>query len=125
MRITQILKGALLGVALLMAITAFASNKGSISFAENLMVGNQTLKAGDYSVRWDGNGPNVQLNIMKGNKVVATTPARLVDSNRPFNNDAAITTTNSDGSKSLAGLELTGKKFTIEIGQEGAADGTK
>lgn len=125
MRITQTLKVALLGIALLMAVTAFASNKGSISFLEDLTVGNQTLKAGDYSFRWDGNGPNIQLNIVQGSKVVATTPARLVESNRPFNNDAAITTTNSDGSKSLAGLELAGKKFTIEIGQEAAADGTK
>lgn len=125
MKIAQIFKGALLGVALLMAITAFASNKGSISIAENVMIGNQTLSAGDYSVRWDGSGPNIQLSIMKGSKVVATTPARLVDSNHPFNNDAAITEMNSDGSKSLAGLELAGKKFTIAIGQEAASDGTK
>jgi len=125
MKITQIFKGALLGVALLMAITAFASNKGSLSLSDNVMVGTQTLTPGDYSVKWDGNGPNVQLNIMKGSKVVATTPARLVDSNYPFSNDAAITAANPDGSKSLAGLELAGKKFTIEIGQESASDGTK
>jgi len=125
MKITKSLKGVLLGLALLLSVSAFASNKGSLSLSDDVMVGNQTLKPGDYSVKWDGNGPNVQLNIMKGSKVLATTPARLVDVNQPFSDDAAITTMSSDGSKSLAGLRLAGKKFTIEIGQESAAVGTK
>ena len=40
-------------------------------------------------MKWDGTGPNVQLNILKGNKVVATTPARLVDLSRSPNSDSA------------------------------------
>jgi len=125
MQIGKTLKGALLGVAVLMSIAAFASNKGSISLYDNVAVGNQALKPGEYSIKWDGDGPNVQLNIMKGSKVVATTPARLVDLKQPFSDDAAVVTTNADGSKSLSGLRLAGKKFAIEIGQEADADGTK
>jgi len=125
MKITKRLKGVLLGLALLLSVSAFASNKGSLSLSDNVMLGTQTLKPGDYSVKWDGNGPDVQLNIMKGSKVVATTPARLVDVNQPFSDDAAVTTLNSDGSKSLTGLRLAGKKFAIDIGQESAAEGTK
>ena len=115
MKITKALKGALLGVALLMAVAAFASNKGSMSLYDNAAVGNQTLKPGDYSFKWDGNGPNVQVSIMKDSKVVATTPARLVDLKQPFSNDAAVVTTKADGSRSLSGLRLAGKKFAIEI----------
>ena len=125
MKLTKTLKSVLLGLALLMAVSAFASNKGSVSISDNTMVGSQTLKPGEYSVRWDGNGPDVQLNIMKGSKVVATTPARLVDSNQPFSDDAAVTSMNADGTKSLAGIRLAHQKFAIEIGQESATAGTK
>lgn len=125
MKITKTLRGVLMGLALLMAASAFASNKGSVSLYDSVAVGSQPLKAGDYSFKWDGSGPNVELSIMKGSKVVATTPARLVDLEQPSNNDAAVITTNPDGSRSLAGLRLAGKKFAIEIGQEAATEGTK
>jgi hypothetical protein len=125
MKVAKSLKGLLLGLALLLAVSAFASNKGSVSLSDSVIVGNQTLKPGDYSVKWDGNGPNVQLSIMKGSKVVATAPARLVDMNQPYRRDAAVTQMNADGSKSLIGLRLAGKRFAIEIGQESALEGTK
>jgi hypothetical protein len=127
MKRNQSLKGIVLTFTMLLAVAAFAadSNKGSISFADNVTIGNQTVKAGDYHVKWDGTGPDVQLNIMKGNKVVASTAAHLVNTNQPFSNDAAITSPNPDGTKSLTGLELSGKKFTIQIAQEQPAGGTR
>jgi uncharacterized protein affecting Mg2+/Co2+ transport len=127
MKTNQSLKGIVLALTMLLAVAAFGSdtNKGSISFADNVTIGNQTVKAGDYHLKWDGTGPDVQLNVMKGNKVVASTPAHLVNTNQAFSNDAAITTANADGTKSLTGLELSGKKFTIQIAQEQAAGGTK
>ena len=79
MKFTKGLKGLLLGLALLLATSAWASNKGSIELLDNVIVGGQQLKAGEYSLRWEGNGPNVELSILKGNKVVATTPAHLMD----------------------------------------------
>ena len=125
MKITKTLRGVLMGLALLMAASAFAANKGSVSLYDSVAVGSQALKAGDYSFKWDGSGPNVELSIMKGSKVVATTPARLVELNQPASDDAAVITKSADGSRSLAGLRLAGKKFAIEIGQEAAAEGTK
>ena len=123
--ITKSLKGVLLGLALLLAVNGFASSKGSVSLYDRVVVGSQTLQPGDYSVKWDGNGPNIQLNIMKGNKVVATAPARLVDVNQPFSDGAAVTTPNADGSRSLTEIRLAGKKLAIELGQETATGGTK
>jgi uncharacterized protein affecting Mg2+/Co2+ transport len=124
---TQSLKGLALALTVLLALAAFASspNKGSISFADNVTIGNQTVKAGDYQVKWDGTGPDVQLNIVKGNKVVASAPAHLVDRSEAFSNDAAITTANGNGTKSLTALELSGKKFTIQIAQDSATGGTR
>ena len=67
------------GLALLLATSVFAAtNKGSMQLQDPVTVSGKQLRAGDYSVKWDGSGPNVELSILKGNKVVATTPARLL-----------------------------------------------
>jgi hypothetical protein len=81
------------------------------------------LPAGDYSVKWDGNGPNVEVSFLKGNKVVATTPARLIDLSQKPNNDSAVLTSNSDGSKSLTEIHFGGKKYALAIGTESASMG--
>jgi len=80
MKFANVSKGLLLGLALLLATSVFAAtNKGSMQLVDPVTVSGKQLPAGDYSVKWDGSGPNVELSILKGNKVVATTPARLID----------------------------------------------
>ncbi len=125
MKFTNGLKGLLLGLALLLAASAWAASKGSIELVDNVNVGGQQLKAGDYSLRWEGNGSNVELSILKGSKVVATTPAHLVDVAQSAGRDTVVTKTNADGSKSLSQIQLAGKKFAIEVGQESAAEGAQ
>jgi len=83
-------------------------------------VSGKQLKAGDYAVKWEGNGPNVELNILQGNKVVATVPARLIDLTRSSDSNAAVTKLNGDGSKSLNEIRFSGKKYALAIGEESA-----
>jgi len=108
----------LLGLALLLATSAFASNKGSLQLNEAVNVSGKQLAAGDYTVKWDGAGPNVQASIMKGRNVVATVPAHLVDLDRAPGSDAAVTTSNADGSRSLTQIRFSGKKAALAIGEE-------
>jgi hypothetical protein len=52
--------------------TQLGNERNLYDDAENLQPrGGKQLKAGNYSVQWDGNGPNVQLNILRGKSVVA------------------------------------------------------
>jgi hypothetical protein len=124
MKLSNGLKGLLLGLAVLLATSAFASNTASIQFLDPVTVGGQQVKAGDYSIKWQGNGPNVELSILKGSKVVATTPARLVDLSQSPSRDTAIMKTGADGNRQLSQIEIAGKKFAIAIGQESADAGT-
>jgi hypothetical protein len=103
---------------LLMATSLFAANKGSLEVSDSVLVNGTKLAAGDYSLSWEGNGPNVQLNIMKGRKVVVTTPARVVDRENPQGRDSALLRMNPDGTRSLAEVRFGGKKYTLEIGQD-------
>jgi hypothetical protein len=123
MKFANISKGLLLGLALLLATSAFAAanNKGSVEFLTPVTVGGKQLPAGDYSVKWDGNGPNVELNILKGNKVVLTTPARLIDLGQKPDSSAAVVKQDSDGSRSLTEIHFSGKKYALAIGSESAS----
>jgi hypothetical protein len=119
MKFQSVSKSLLLGLALLLATSAFAAgNKGSMQLLGPVNVSGKQLPAGDYSVKWDGNGPNVEVNILKGNKVVATTPARLIDLSAKPERDAAVVKNNDDGSRSLAEIHFGGKTYGLAIGSE-------
>jgi hypothetical protein len=114
-------KSLLLGLAILLATSAFAgnpfaANQGSVQLTSPVTVSGQAVPAGHYSVKWEGSGPNVQMSILKGNRVVATAPARVLDLTQSPSNDAAVLQSNPDGSKSLAEVRFSGKKYALAIG---------
>jgi len=119
-------KSFFLGLALLLATSAFAANKGSLSVQEPVTINGTQLKPGDYKVQWDGTGPNVELSITQGKKVVAKVPAHMVNLKVPSQSDAAVVKNNGDGTKSLSEVRLSGKKFSLAVGEEAAkADATR
>jgi hypothetical protein len=113
-------KGLFLGLALLLATSAFAANKGSLSVQEPVTVNGTKLAPGDYKVAWDGTGPSVELSITQGKKVVAKVPAHMVTLENPSQTDAAVVRNNGDGTKSLSEVRLSGKKFALAVGEEAA-----
>jgi len=122
MKFANTSKGLLLGLALLLATSAFAvSNKGSLQLMDSVTIAGKQLPAGEYSVKWEGNGPNVEVNILQRNKVVASTPARLIDLSQKPNNDSAVLTSSPDGSKSLTEIRFGGKTYALAIGTESAS----
>ena len=123
MKQSKIFKGMLLGLTVLLATSLFAAsnNKGTLQTLSTVTVNGKTLPAGGYSLKWEGTGPNVQVDIIKSGKVVASTPARLVDLNASAKNDAAVVRSNSDGSKSLDQVRFEGKRYALQIGEESSA----
>jgi len=114
-------------LALLLATSGFAANKGSLQVDDPVTVNGKQLTPGEYTVKWDGAGPNVELNIMKGKNVVATVPAHMFDLEQSPNRDAVVTSTNSDGHKSLSEIRFSGKKYAFAVNAESAkaeANGT-
>jgi len=120
MKASKITKGLLLGLALLLATSAFAANKGNLQVSDPVTVNGKQIGAGDYTVKWDGNGPNVELNILHGKNVVATVPARMVDLDQTPNRDSAVTVLSPDGHKSLNEIRFSGRKYAFAIGSQTA-----
>ncbi|HTE87356.1 MAG TPA: hypothetical protein VK639_00220 [Terriglobales bacterium] len=120
MKFSNTSKGLLLGLALLLATSAFAANKGSLQVSDTVNVSGKSLAAGEYNVKWEGNGPNVELNILQGKKVVATIPARLIDLDRSAPGNTSVVKRNEDGSKTLSEIRFAGKKYALALGDESA-----
>jgi hypothetical protein len=107
--------GALIGFAMLLTANAFAANKGYMQVQSPVMVGETHLPTGDYTVQWDGTGPDVELTIKRDKKVKATVPAKPVPENSAFDQNATIIRADSDGSRKLIAIRISGKKFTLQI----------
>jgi hypothetical protein len=121
MKFATVTKSLVVGLALTLASSAFAASKANLTLNNPTSINGTSLKAGEYKLQWDGSGPNVEVSIMQGKKVVAKVPAKVVDLNQSSVNDAALLKQNSDGTTTLAGARFQGKKFALELGE--ASDG--
>jgi hypothetical protein len=124
MKTRNLSKSLLLGAALLLTTSVFAASKGSLQLMDSITVNGQSLKPGDYNLRWDGTGANVQLSVLKGSKVVLTTPAQVVNLASSPNNNSAVVKNNPDGSRTLSEIRFSGKKYALAIGGEAAQPDT-
>ena len=114
MKLNHLLKSLLLGLAVFVATSAFASNKGNFHVNEAIEVNGQQLPAGDYQVRWEGSGSNVELSFMKGKKEVLKATAMEVDLGHTASDDAAVTNI-SNGKISLSEIRFAGKRTALAL----------
>jgi len=115
MKLNNLAKAIVLGVAVLVATAAFASNKGSLHLSEAVEINGQQLAAGDYQVRWQGSGSAVELSIMQGKKEIAKATAKEVALERAPDTDVAVIDHNN-GKAAVSELRFAGKKTALDIG---------
>jgi hypothetical protein len=115
MKLNNLAKAAVLGLGVLLASSAFASNKGSLQVRETVEVNGQQLPAGDYQVRWDGTGSDVEVSFMQGKKEVAKTSAKVVALDKPYGYDSAVVE-HEGGKAAISEVRFAGKKYALAIG---------
>ena len=114
--LNHLAKTVVLGLAVLLASSAFASNKGTLQVHETLEVNGQQLAAGEYQLRWDGApGSNVEVSFMRGRKEVAKASAKVVALDRASDYDAAIVD-HSSGKAIVTEVRFAGKKYALALG---------
>lgn len=108
----------LLFLAAALSTAAFAGDtaKGHFQISDPVQVNGTTLAAGNYTAKWDGTGPAVQVNIIRNGKTVATVPAKLVQSDNKAMQDSAEIQSNAAGSRELKALHFSGKKYSLQLG---------
>jgi len=117
MKFATVSKVLLMGLALLLASSAFAATKASLTLSDPVTVNGITLQAGQYKLQWDGSGPTVEVSVMQGKTVLTKLQARLVDLNSAPRLNAALTKENAAGTAVLTGVQFEGKKFALELNE--------
>lgn len=121
MKLTNVAKTVVLGLAVLLASSAFASNKGSLQVRESFEINGQQLAPGDYDVRWDGSGSNVEVTFIKNHKEVAKTSAKVIALDKAYGYDSAVVD-HTSGKATVSELRFAGKKFALAIGASDKAE---
>ena len=111
----------LINFTMFLATTAFAANKGSLHVQSTAMVGERQLPAGEYTVQWEGAGPDVELEIKLHDRVIAEVPAKVIPLDQPPREDAVALGTDGDGGRKLLEIRFSGKKFFLQIAPQTAS----
>jgi len=113
--LNHLAKTVVLGLAVLLASSAFASNRGTLQAHETLEINGQQLAVGEYQLRWDGTGSNVEVSFMRGKKEVAKTSAKLVNLDQASDSDST-TVDHSTGKAIVTEIRFAGKKYALALG---------
>jgi hypothetical protein len=102
-------------VAVLLPLVALAAdkNEGRISLSAPTQLGSQQIKPGDYKVEWDGSGPSVQVRILRGSKVVATSTASLTEQKTPVPSDQVVLETQDNGTRTLRQIDFVKRRVSL------------
>jgi hypothetical protein len=119
--LSTLAKTVVLGVAVLLASSAFAANKGSFQVRERVEVNGQQLAPGEYQLRWDGTGADVEVRFMQGKKEVAKTSAKVVSLDQASDYDSAVID-RASGKAAVSQVRFAGKKFALAIGATDKAE---
>jgi hypothetical protein len=120
MKLDNLVKSLLAALLLLVATGAFASNKGTMHIQEAVQVNGQALAPGEYQLRWEGTGSNVELSFMQGKKQIAKTSAKVIELDKASSFDSAVVD-HSSGKAAVSEVRFAGKKTALTIG---AGDGS-
>jgi len=114
MKLNRLAKSVVLGLAVLLASSAFASNKGTLQVREPLEVAGQQLAPGEYQLRWDGTGSNVEVSFMQGKKEIAKASANVVALDKASDYDSTVID-HASGKASVSEIRFSGKKYALAI----------
>ena len=104
------------------AYAAGPVHKGNLQVNDAVQLNGKQLAPGNYTVTWQGEGPNVDLRISRGNKEVATAEAKIVQLDKKAGEDAAEVNSAS-GTRELTALRFAGSKLQLDLVGGGSAHG--
>lgn len=101
-------------VLCVLSLSAVADTKqsGSITLSNSVVVSGTQLNPGAYVVRWDGTGPEVQVQFLHDGKELVSLPGKLVKQRNQYNSSVTTSVT-EDGSRTIS--EIGFSKVTLQF----------
>lgn len=121
--VNTVCKSILVSGIILLAASAWAESKGSLGLQHPTTVGGKTLATGNYTVRWEGTGDQVQLKVYKGKTEMASVPARVIQLSSAPGYDSAVVNSDGSGTPSLSEIRFGGKKYALHLSGEAGGAG--
>lgn len=109
---------------ILLSMGAFAASKGNMELLHPATLGGKQLPAGTYTVQWDGQGDQVQLQVFHGKKAIASGTAHVVKLDRAMAESSVVVVPNNDGTRAVSRINFGKKDFALELENEGAGAGS-
>jgi hypothetical protein len=119
------LKNASIALLLLLlpTLTFAAEQHKSVSFGQTAVVGNQSLKPGDYTLKFDDSQNTTSVTFQQNGKTVATAPAQVVRASNP--NNASYEVNTASGQAQLRRVYLSKEQLVFgDDNQDGGSNGT-
>jgi hypothetical protein len=104
--------------AVLSPLGVFArdNNQHSVDIPATVQVGGTQLKPGNYKVKWQGAGPDIQVTFLRNGKTVATVPATLKTNDGQVTQDEIVT---DSATKTLTEIDFHRDKEALVFQQSG------
>lgn len=95
-----------------MVATAGTKQSAKINFSDPVVISGTQIAPGDYTIRWDGTGPDVKVEILAGDKEIVSAPAKLINQR---NDNPQVVTKSDNGSATLEAIGL--PKVTLQFSE--------
>src|SRR5215470_10999181 len=96
-----------------------SKDSGNINLSNPIQVGSTQVAPGDYKVEWTGTGDNVQVNILKGKNVVATTEGKVVELPKKAENSSVTTRALDNNTRALMEIQFDNRTESLVFNQSG------
>jgi hypothetical protein len=103
---------ALLLCVLPLSAVAGTKQSASINLSEPVVISGTHLRPGDYVIRWNGTGSDVQVQFLQGKKELVSVSAKLL-SQHNAESPAITMRSTDDGSKTISEIDLS--KVTLQF----------
>ena len=100
-----------------------SKDRGNLNLASPTQIGSTQVSPGDYKVEWSGTGDNVQVNILKGKNVVATTEGKLVELSKKAENNSVTTRALDNDTRALVEIQFDNRTESLVFNHGGTTSG--
>jgi len=107
------------------AFAAGSAHKGTFKISDPVQVAGNPLPAGEYLIKWDGDGPDVQATITLDGKVMATVPAKVVELPQKSTSSTAEVQNGASGNGTLSQIQFSGQRYALEFTGASSASVTR